>query len=132
MDREMAQVKRKGAYENGVQTKRIKKEEGAENKPAIKHKSKIAETETDSEPIVESDTNSESGNDDGVSWPSEDEADHENEWDGVEGDADDQVDRGIRVAMEAAGIESPGPTLKTQPDSMLYMSLRLLYQNSTN
>lgn len=33
---------------------------------------KIQETETDSDPIVESDTTQHSGEDDGVSWPSDD------------------------------------------------------------
>lgn len=33
---------------------------------------KIQETETDSDPIVESDTTEHSGDDDGVSWPSDD------------------------------------------------------------
>lgn len=33
---------------------------------------KIQETETDSDPIVESDTAEHSGDDDGVSWPSDD------------------------------------------------------------
>lgn len=126
----MAQVKRKGEHENGVRTKRIKQEEDAEIKPPVKHKSKIAETETDSEPIVESETTSQSGNDDGVSWPSEDGADHDNEWDGVDGGSDDQEDGGLRIAMEAAGIQSPGSELKTQPDRMLYMSHELSNRTS--
>ena len=56
----------------------VKKEEDAELKEEkdveVQDKRKIAEVETDSDPIVESSTASKSGDDDGVSWPSDDEA----------------------------------------------------------
>lgn len=56
-----------------------KKAKLATSKPVKAAKSKPAnldlEAETDSDPIVESDTTEHSGEDDGVSWPSDNEAD---------------------------------------------------------
>ena len=59
------------------------------------------ETATDSDPIVESDTTSQSGGDDGVSWPSEEEAEESEDWEGVEV-AEDSND-GVKIAAEAVG-----------------------------
>ena len=68
----MPGIKRKTASLIGLQDdglrKRSKKEEQHEESSA--KNAFIAETATDSEPIVESDTASQSGEDDGVSWPS--------------------------------------------------------------
>lgn len=49
----------------GVKAKEVKK--------TVKAPSRNLEAETDSDPIVESDTTDQSGEDDGVSWPSDDE-----------------------------------------------------------
>lgn len=121
----MAQTKRKRGHDTGVKSKKIKEEESAEikqeldaeTKPVVKSRSKIAETETDSDPIVESDTTSQSGNDDGVSWPSEDDADGEDAWNGVEEQED--RDGGIRIAMEAAGLDNADPKPQSQHDGMI-------------
>ncbi|MCJ1314629.1 pumilio domain member 6, partial [Agyrium rufum] len=51
-----------------------------------------AEAESDSNPIVESETGEESGDDDGVSWPSADEGDGEKGIGGDDGDDDDDND----------------------------------------
>ena len=60
------------------------------------------ETATDSDPLVESDTTSQSGNDDGVSWPSDEEAEEDEDWEGI-GVAEDSDDGGLKSAGEAAG-----------------------------
>lgn len=77
-------------------------------------RSKIAETLTDSDPLVESDTTSESGADDGVSWPSDDEPDEEEEaaGDGIEDDGEDG-DGGIRITSKSATHATP--VVKAKP-----------------
>ena len=60
------------------------------------------ETATDSDPLVESDTASQSGDDDGVSWPSDDEAEGSEDWKGI-GVAEDSDDGGAKIAAEAVG-----------------------------
>lgn len=69
----MAGIKRKvapsGQPSGGKPSKKHKIEV---SRPRISEGSiKIQETETDSDPIVESDTTEHSGDDDGVSWPSD-------------------------------------------------------------
>ena len=61
------------------------------------------ETATDSDPIVDSDTTSQSGDDDGVSWPSEEEAEPGEDWEGV-GVVEENDDGGVKIAAEAAGV----------------------------
>ena len=68
----------------GIKRKDAPGGQSSGGKPSKKHKIeasrsrisedlvKIQETETDSDPIVESDTTEHSGDDDGVSWPSDD------------------------------------------------------------
>ena len=68
--------------------KKAKKEEILANDPK---RAQDLETATDSDPIVESDTTSQSGDDDGVSWPSEEEA-------------EENDDEGVNIAAEAAGV----------------------------
>ena len=51
------------------------------------------EAETDSDPIVESDTTEQSGDDDGVSWPSDDD------------EYDDEVVKPLSTAVQGHGIE---------------------------
>lgn len=60
------------------------------------------ETATDSDPLVESDTTSQSGHDDGVSWASDEEAEESEDWEGV-GVAEDNDDGGVKTAAEAVG-----------------------------
>ena len=78
----MAGLKRKeppsSKHQQASPTKKTKKRSTPIQKHLINFEK---ETETDSEPIVESDTNSESGEDDGVSWPEDDEPD---EFEGIE------------------------------------------------
>lgn len=60
------------------------------------------ETATDSDPILESDTASQSGDDDGVSWPSDEDAEAGEGWEGF-GVAEDDDEGGVEFAAEAAG-----------------------------
>lgn len=67
------------------------------------------EAETDSDPIVESDTASQSGEGDGASWPSDgaDEVDGEDEeWDGVS-EGDDQNGGGVEISSKASRADQP-------------------------
>ena len=86
----MAAAKRKQTSESietpESQPKRFKKERNHDSKP--KKSRFMDEAETDSDPIVESDTGSESGEDDGVSWPSDGE---EDEALGVGSEADNET-----------------------------------------
>ena len=71
----MAGLKRKAVSSHTISKpqsrKKVKNEASTTTKPT--RAPQILETETDSDPIVESDTTEESGDDDGVSWPSDDE-----------------------------------------------------------
>ena len=70
-------------------------------------RSKIAETLTDSDPLVESDTTSQSGADDGVSWPSDDEPDEEEaDGDEIEDDGEDG-DGGVRITSKSTNHATP-------------------------
>ena len=62
------------------------------------------ETATDSDPLVESDTASQSGDDDGVSWPSDEDAKEGEAGDGVEfeEDNDDGEVESAAVASQSA------------------------------
>ena len=77
----MAMSKRKANLqaEGGTRRKKVKKEEYA-----VPVRSQIAETEEDSEPIVESDTTSQSGDDDGESWPSDEDVGDDDAFSGFE------------------------------------------------
>lgn len=70
----MPGVKRKDISVSGIQNGSSKKPKTGPP-PLHRPKAPIAdlETATDSDPIVESDTTEHSGDDDGVSWPSDDE-----------------------------------------------------------
>ena len=67
-------MKRKRAFESKSQPEILQKKHKKEEES---HKSSKPvgppEAETDSDPIIESDTTSQGGEDDGVSWPSDDE-----------------------------------------------------------
>lgn len=103
----MVGIKRKTAIafksENGNVQKKTRKDE----RPVKRSKTEIAalETATDSDPIVESDTTSQSGDDDGVTWPS-DEDDEPDESAGVDEDSDGG---GVKVVEDTANTHSTGP-----------------------
>ena len=60
------------------------------------------ETATDSDPLVESDTTSQSGYDDGASWDSDEEEEEGESWEGI-GVAEHNDDGGVKIAAEATG-----------------------------
>lgn len=99
----MAASKRKenpsSKFQAGSTPKKPKKEDklAKSSKPV-----QDLETATDSDPLVESDTTSQSGDDDGVSWPSDEESEEGEIWEGV-GAAEDDEDGGVKIAAEAAG-----------------------------
>ena len=70
----MADMKRKRAIDTKSQTESIQKKhkKGEESHKPSKPVEPL-EAEADSDPIIESDTGSQSGEDDGVSWPSDNE-----------------------------------------------------------
>jgi len=100
----MASTKRKGAVAFKSENGNAQKKPRIEEKPGKKTITKLAvlETATDSDPIVESDTTSQSGEDDGVSWPCDDDGEPD-EWAGVE---EDNKTGGMKTAKEAAITES--------------------------
>ena len=103
----MAGIKRKGARDPASQGSNVNQKPRKEERPAKKSRKDIhiEETATDSDPIIESDTASQSGDDDGVSWPSN--ADEEQEqWEGVKEENDTG---GVKVAAEAAANEGSTP-----------------------
>ncbi|KAL9128398.1 MAG: hypothetical protein Q9217_002922 [Psora testacea] len=77
----MAPIKRKipTGTTDGAHSKKPKRGAPREVKPTPSKRLTIAEAETDSDPIIESDTTSQSGENDGVSWPSEQEDDDDAE-----------------------------------------------------
>lgn len=85
-----------------------------EEKPAKDSKRlQDLETATDSDPIVESDTTSHSGEDDGVSWPSDEEVEAGEDWEGV-GLANNKEDRGMKIAEAASTSDSAKKVPRTQ------------------
>lgn len=82
----------------GSAPKKPKKEENAKDSKRVQD----LETATDSEPLVESDTTSQSGDDDGVSWPSEEELEGSEDWEGL-GVAEENDVGGVKIAVDAAG-----------------------------
>ena len=120
----MAAVKRKNApaswQKSGSPPKKFKEEESAKLKPK---KSRFTEeAETDSDPIVESDTGSESGEDDGASWPSDSEEEKEG---GVEMGADNDAGT-MGIATEAAGAMHPARKDINKSSETHYQSDRAL------
>lgn len=100
----MGTTKRKGVVafksEGGSARKKPRKDE----KPGKKsiEKLQVLETATDSDPIVESDTASQSGEDDGTSWPSDDDGEPDG-WAGVEEDNK----TGVIKSSEETAIADP-------------------------
>ena len=112
----MAAPKRKenpnSHFVTGSIRKKSRKEENLANGSKNVHD---LETATDSDPIVESDTTSQSGDDDGVSWPSDEEVEADEAWEGV-GDADDIEHGGVKVA-ETASASKSGTKIQNAKDT---------------
>lgn len=92
----MAGIKRKSTHISNVDSEGSSRER--QTKKAIEQwpkSRKIEEVETDSDPIIESDTASQSGADDGASWPSDGDAEMNND------------EGGVNVAAEAASSGKP-------------------------
>lgn len=106
---DMAGLKRKGGSESNSQVantaKKVKKEHGSLN--ASKNIEEL-EAQTDSDQIVESETTSQSGDDDGVSWPSDEENEEIDDWAGVS-DEEEQDDGGANVMAKAGSAPHPIP-----------------------
>ena len=87
-------------------------------KPRIPIETK--ETETDSEPIVDSDTTSQSGEDDGVSWPSdsdeEEQSGHFDQEHDFEEEDDTEARRGIEEEDEDGGVKLQSDSLSVQQE----------------
>lgn len=111
----MAGIKRKEAVafkpQAGNAHKKPKKEEQTERK--LIEKVEPLETATDSDPIVESDTTSQSGEDDGTSWPSDDDGEPD-EWTGVD---EDSEDGGVEVEEQTAKTIAKGTAANGAPNS---------------
>ena len=126
---EMAPVKRKSpAQSNGeLQNKRLKQEG-----PQLPVRSKVAETETDSDPLVESDTTSQSGDDDGVDWPSDDEPDEKNQWNGGE-EQDEEENVGVSLtAQTGPPPRKAEPRVNDKPEGTADSTLRVLRDTNTH
>ena len=97
----MAASKRKENPSTKLHTGNVSKKPKEEEKLA---KSSIRlqdlETATDSDPLVESDTASQSGDDDGSSWPSDENAKEGEAWDG--GGLAEENDGGVKSAAGAS------------------------------
>lgn len=100
----MTTFKRKASNKKLQQGNDFKKSKKDTLKPQ-KQKNKSLETETDSDPIVESDTTDHSGDDDGVSWPS----------------AEDEVPFQELSMEEEGGVKLPkkNPAENTDPNGSL-------------
>ena len=69
----MAGIKRKQSASSGIPQDDVKKRKQGGDRAVESSASSNPEAETDSDPMIESDTTEHSGDDDGVSWPSDDE-----------------------------------------------------------
>ena len=69
----MAGIKRKQSASSGTLRDNVKKRKQGGDPAVESSASSNPEAETDSDPIIESDTTEHSGDNDGVSWPSDDE-----------------------------------------------------------
>ena len=94
----MAGIKRKQAFETKSQPGNIQKKHKKEESRKLSKPLEPLEAETDSDPIIESDTTSQSGEDDGVSWPSDDQG----------GDGQKEVELWEGSSEEDGGVEPPG------------------------
>ena len=112
----MAAPKRKENPSSHFQTsstrKKPRKEENHANSSKNVHD---LETATDSDPIVESDTTSQSGDDDGVSWPSDEDVETGDDWEGA-GVVDGKEHGGVEIA-ETAGALKSGKKIQNTKDT---------------
>ena len=110
----MAAPKRKenpsSHFHTGSTRKKSRKEENLAN--GSKNVQDL-ETATDSDPIVESDTTSQSGDDDGVSWPSDEEVEADDDWEGP-GVVDGKEHGGLKIAEKTAGASESGKVQNTK------------------
>lgn len=103
----MAASKRKENPNSKLHAGSTPKKPKKEEKPAkSSNRVQDLETATDSDPVVESDTTSQSGDDDGASWPSDEETEEGEVWQGV-GVAEDNDDGGVKTAAETARASQP-------------------------
>jgi len=114
----MAGIKRKSGFDLEHQAENTLKKPKKEHQSAKPSKSvQELEAETDSDPIVESDTTSESGDNDGVSWSSDEEKEEVDEWGGVSGEEDSDAG-GVKAAANAAlPISKSASTNDTNPST---------------
>ncbi|KAK4691273.1 pumilio homology domain family member 6, partial [Lecanoromycetidae sp. Uapishka_2] len=84
----------------------VKKSKKEHESPKSSKAIQELEAETDSDPIIESDTTSQSGDDDGASWPSDEDNKGLNKWDGVSSE-EKEDDGGAKIAAEAASAAPP-------------------------
>ena len=97
----MAGVKRKATFDTKPQaTSTLKKLKNDEKRTKPPTPVQPFETETDSEPIVESDTTSQSGDDDGASWPSGEQVEEDDELGGIS--EEENEDGGTGIATDTA------------------------------
>ena len=104
----MAGLKRKDAPTMKSTGGNIHKKSKKEVPPSKKSQAsvQVLETETDSDPVVESDTTEHSGDNDGVSWPSDD--DQATNEDSVDGERDPAGKVGKTLDEKAAPSRQPG------------------------
>ena len=122
----MAAPKRKeypsSNFHTGSTHKKPRKEKnvanGSKNAPDL-------ETATDSDPIVESDTTSQSGDDDGVSWPSEEDVEADEAWEGA-GVVDENENGGVKNAV-TAGASKSGKKVQDKTDTASGMAEQIVF-----
>jgi hypothetical protein len=116
----MVGIKRKSSSDSKSQAvhtaKKPKKEHESANSSKPSKPVQELEAETDSDPIVESDTTSQSGDNDGVSWPSDEDNEEVDEWGGVSGEEEDDTG-GVTVAAKAADGSPPSTKGATTSDA---------------
>ena len=108
----MAPIKRKAAPPDSSYASRKRVKSADLSLPV---RSINAPTEEDSDPITESDTNSESGDDDGASWPSQGHSDHGDQWDGIEKE-EMSDDNGSKAGGVAISRPESNPRLDGKTD----------------
>ena len=98
----MAATKRKESPNSNLKTNSAMKKPKKEEKQLNGAKRvQDLETVTDSDPLIESDTTSQSGDDDGASWPSDEDVEPGEDLEGL-GPVEDNDDGGVKIAAEAA------------------------------
>ena len=114
----MAGLKRKDAPVPKSQTNYHKKQKKATDQYQRTGSALAKETETDSDPIIESDTPEQSGDDDGVSWPSD------NEVSSSLPDQSTKKDGGVKLISESADKYST-PSIRKKSSSEINRGMSL-------